>query len=347
MSAPTMRTFSYTVATLVAASAVACSGDDNIGPAGSSARGGAAGSSISSSGGNKTISGNAGSPGTSGSSIAGNEGAAGSNVEIADASDAASVSVNEAGSVGRDLSTNRDLFFGDSRCAKANVLLCEDFESGAIDKNTWKVTGSPIVDGIQKARGTHALHILMNSDGKSALSETKTFPAANNTYYGRLFIYFSSLPADPMTYAHWTIAAATGTDVSGEIRIGGQLQQKVNRWGVGTDNRVDPNGSGDWTNADKDPNNMPRTVPLNEWMCVEWMHKGDTSETKFWWDGVEHPSLDTVPTTKHGGNPSQPFYLPKFTALWIGWQEYQTSAQKWEMWIDEVIVDKERIGCVL
>jgi len=150
-----------------------------------------------------------------------------------------------------------------------------------------------------------------------------------------------------MTYAHWTIAAATGTDVSGEIRVSGQLQQKVNRWGVGTDNRVDPNGTGDWTNADKDPNNMPRTVPLDEWMCIEWMHKGDTSETKFWWDGVEHPSLDTVPTTKHGGNSSQPFYLPKFTALWIGWQEYQTSTQKFEMWIDEVIIDKERIGCVL
>ena len=30
-----------------------------------------------------------------------------------------------------------------------------------------------------------------------------------------------------------------------------------------------------------------------------------------------------------------------------GWQEYQTSTQKWEMWIDEVIIDKERIGCVL
>src|SRR6478736_4774090 len=116
MRAPTMRTFSYIAATLVAASAVACAGDDNIGPVGGGiARGGAAGSSsISGSAGDKTISGNAGSPGAGGSGVAGNEGAAGSSIEIADASDAASVLGTEAGIGGRDLSTNRDLFFGDS-----------------------------------------------------------------------------------------------------------------------------------------------------------------------------------------------------------------------------------------
>ncbi len=350
MSAPTMRTFSYIVATVIVGGGLACGGDDNIGPVSAVSRGGTAGSPTGGTSGGSALSGNAaGTPDPGAAGVGGSsEGLAGSNAEIADAADEGlPVPGGDAGPGGRDLSTNRSAFFGESRCASANVLLCEDFESGAVDKGTWKVTGVPVIDGLQKARGSHALHITMNANGKTAISETKTFPAPNNTYYGRLFIYFNSLPADPMSYAHWTIAAATGNDVSGEIRIGGQLQQKVNRWGVGTDNQVDPNGSGDWTNADKDPNGMPRAVPVNEWLCVEWMHKGDTSETKFWWDGVEHPSLDTVPTTKHGGNPSQPFYLPKFTALWIGWHEYQASTQKWEMWVDEIIVDKQRIGCVL
>ena len=111
MCEPTVRTFSYIAATLVAAGAAACAGDDNIGPAGPAiARGGAAELSISDNGGDKMSSGNAGSPGAGGSSVAGSEGTAGSNIEIADASDAASVSVTEAGSAGRDLSTNRDLF---------------------------------------------------------------------------------------------------------------------------------------------------------------------------------------------------------------------------------------------
>ena len=131
----------------------------------------------------------------------------------------------------------------------------------------------------------------MNSDGKSALSETRDFSRCQqHLLRAPVHLFQRSAGRSDDLRALDEIAAATGTDVSGEIRIGGQLQQKVNRWGVGTDNRVDPNGSGDWTNADKDPNNMPRAVPLNEWLCVEWMHKGDTSETILV-GSRQHPSL--------------------------------------------------------
>jgi hypothetical protein len=48
----------------------------------------------------------------------------------------------------------------------------------------------------------------------------------------------------------------------------------------------------------------------------------------------------------HGGN-MNPYDLPQFTSVWMGWQEYQTSTEPFEMWIDEIAIDKERIGCVL
>src|SRR5215471_19286350 len=38
---------------------------------------------------------------------------------------------------GRDYSSDKSKFFGASRCAQANVQLCEDFESGALDTSTW------------------------------------------------------------------------------------------------------------------------------------------------------------------------------------------------------------------
>jgi hypothetical protein len=252
----------------------------------------------------------------------------------------------------RSLSTDRAMFFGASRCAAAKVHLCEDFESGTLDAATWTVRGTkPVIDDLQKARGGKALHVTMMGNGLSAISEKKTFPAANNTYYGRAFVYFASAPTpDTMagfTYSHWTIIAATGTQVAGEIRVGGQLQNGRNLWGVGTDNRTDANGTGDWTNSDKDPGGKPVAVPTGQWMCIEWMHKGDTNETRFWWDGVEHPSLYTMPTTPHGGNPSQPFILPQFSAVWLGWQEYQMATEKFELWLDEIAIDKDRIGCVI
>jgi hypothetical protein len=197
----------------------------------------------------------------------------------------------------------------------------------------------------EHARGGKALHVSRIGNGASYIRETRTFPAPGNTYYGRAFMKFVAMPAAPMTYAHWTVLAATGTGVSGEIRVGGQLQAGMQLFGVGTDNRTDANGTGDWTLSDGDPTGAVRPVPLNEWLCLEWMHKGATNETRFWWDAVEHPSLATT-STKHGGN-ANPYVLPNFTAVWLGWNEYQASTQPFELWIDEVAVDPRRIGCVL
>jgi hypothetical protein len=253
------------------------------------------------------------------------------------------------GDGGRDLSTDRTAFFGDSRCADAGVQLCEDFESGMINSAIWKVNGTmPVVDTMQHARGTHALHITQDGNGLSYITEKTTFPEANNTYFGRVFVYFKSLPfttADGgMPYAHWTMVAGSGTGVSGEIRLSGQLGSKGNLWGVGTDNQT-ATGTGDWTNSDSDPGGHPMAVPLNQWLCMEWMHKGDTNETQFWWDATLHPSLSTT-ASMHGGN-SNPFLLPQFTQVWIGWQEYQTSTERFELWVDEIAIDSRRIGCVL
>jgi hypothetical protein len=248
---------------------------------------------------------------------------------------------------GRDFSTDRNKFFGASRCAQANVQLCEDFESGKIDPMTWSIVGTmPVVDGLQHARGSKALHITKMGNGSSYIKETKTFPEPNNTYWGRIFVYFHSLPTSPgMPYAHWTFIAASGTMVSGEIRLSGQLQNGKNLFGVGTDNRVDDAGTGDWTNSDKDPNNMPLAVPTDQWLCIEWLHKGDTNETRFFWDATEHPSLHTT-ASMHGGN-ANPFILPHFTNVWMGWDEYQPSTEPFELWIDEIAIDKDRMGCVL
>lgn len=244
---------------------------------------------------------------------------------------------------GRPLGTDRNDFFGSSRCATADVDLCEDFESGVIDKGTWEIVGSPTVGGAETARGQKALHILQNGNGAQFIREKKTFPAPNDTYWGRIFVDFIQLPASPMTYAHWTFVAASGTGVSGEIRLSGQFSNGANVFGVGTDNRTDPEGTGDWTSSDKDPGVKP--VPLNEWLCIEWMHSGSIDETRFFVDGVEHPSLHTTPTV-NGGN-GKPYLLPDFTNVWVGWQEYQSSTETFELWVDEIAIDDVRIGCVI
>ncbi len=267
----------------------------------------------------------------------------------AGASGAPEGGASEAGTAGGGgsggFSTNRDDFFGESRCKNSGFALCEDFESGSLDTATWKPRGAaPTIETVRAARGTHSAHFHTTDNGLSYITQTKTFPAPNDTYYARVFVWFDALPTAP-AWAHWTISGAqagTAQDAP-EIRVGGQWDSNhdIELFGVGTD-RGD---TGDWTNLDADPSGTPKAVPAQEWVCVEWMFDGSSNQTKFWWDGVEHPSLATS-STNHGGS-SDAFILPQFDAMWIGWWLYQanTDPPAFDVWFDEVAVDYTRIGC--
>lgn len=250
-----------------------------------------------------------------------------------------------AGGGSAGFSTNRDDFFGASQCRNSTFALCEDFESGSLDTATWKARGAaPVIETTRAARGKYSAHFHTDDNGLSYITQTKTFPAPSDRYFARVFVWFDALPTAP-DWAHWTLSGAqAGSDTdAAEIRIGGQWDTNdgVELFGVGTDRGA----TGDWTNLDADPDGKPKAVPARTWVCLEWMFDGTADETQFWWDGVEHPSLATS-SSNHGGS-SDPFILPQFDSMWVGWWLYQpgTTPPSFDVWIDEVAVDYQRIGC--
>jgi hypothetical protein len=246
--------------------------------------------------------------------------------------------------LGRGYSTDPASFFGASRCASLGAQLCDDFESatagGKPSSSLWQASGDVSIDTAQFARGKQSLHLHIVNQNWATITETKTFPETGNHFFGRLFFRASAIPATNPPVAHWSLVAGSGNGTA-EIREGG-----INgKWGTGTDNRTD-GGTGDWTNEDQDPAGNVKPVPSNQWACIEWEYDGAKNETRFWWDGVEHPSMHTT-STKHGGDQSVPYILPQFTQLKIGWMLYQTpvSPTTFDIWLDEIAVDSQRIGC--
>jgi hypothetical protein len=146
-----------------------------------------------------------------------------------------------------------------------------------------------------------------------------------------------------VAWAHWTIAEAAGEGDGSLIRVGGQYRTDLrqNRWGIGSDGGP----TGDWTTHDADPDGVPVEPPTNTWTCVEWLHDGGMDVSQFFVDGVEHPSLATT-SSEHGGA-AVPYDLPSFRSVWFGWWQYQADTEPFDVWIDEVAVDDERIGCNL
>ncbi len=233
-------------------------------------------------------------------------------------------------------------FFGASRCS-ADFLLCDGFEGESIDTALWteRADGDSTV-GLSSdyaARGSKSVHLSVAS-GAAYLQNTSIFPVADNDYFGRMFVRVERFST--VAWAHWTLAEAAGTGDGSLIRVGGQYvtDQSKNRWGVGSDGGP----TGDWTTHDTDPGGAPLEPAVGSWVCVEWEHRGSENVTRFFVDGVEHPSLATSATT-HGGNQSSNYVLPAFTSVWFGWWQYQADAEGFEVWIDEVALDDQRIGC--
>ncbi len=211
-----------------------------------------------------------------------------------------------------------------SRCANANVLLCDGFENG-LDPATWSSTkpasATLVVDEMRAARGTKALHIKASGFSPVFIREKKTFPAASGLLYGRMFVWLE----DDLGGGHFTFAEATGTGSKDIARIGGMFQSL----GVGSDGGP----SGDWTDTES------KKLPKQEWLCLEFQLDGATDQFRIFWNDEERTKL------RSGQNRHPAYQMPQFTNLWFGWALY-TSTESQELWIDEIAIDNKPIGCV-
>jgi hypothetical protein len=210
----------------------------------------------------------------------------------------------------------------------STLPLCESFENG-LDANLWKTTkagdATIAVDDVHAARGTKALHVTTAAGGGSNfayIKQMKTFPATNNVLYGRMFVWFEDALT---TDGHFSLAEGAGTGTPAVIRFGGQFKA----FGVGTDG----GDSGDWTDSDR-----TKLVPTQTWICAEFEFDGPNNTFHVWWDDMERPML-TTGVSKHAM-----FAMPTFNSLWFGWWMYNI-AEPQEIWIDEIAVDYEPIGC--
>ena len=228
-------------------------------------------------------------------------------------------------------------------CDASDLLLCDDFEGSAIDTALWTVgkNNENVVElsNAYAAHGQQSIHIHAGS-GYGYLKNTSIFPVPDNHYFGRMFIRMERYST--VDWAHWTLVEAEGTGDGSKIRVGGQYRTDLseNRYGVGSDGGP----TGDWTQHDEDPNGSPMEPKTKEWVCIEWEHDGSADETRMFIDGELHPSLSTT-ASQHGGSSDVPYVLPELTSVWVGFWQYQTDPEPFDLWIDAVAFDDERVGC--
>lgn len=213
-----------------------------------------------------------------------------------------------------------------SGCNGSTFVLCDDFESAAIDSKLWKLTqnkGTVTLDAARGARGSKAsahVHVEPGSDTTVGLVETKTFPALKSALFARAFIYIPSANASSLFLGdrHSRLIYAQGQNPYGEYALGiwngGLIQNHYSK-----------------TDDSQDTKMLP---PFDSWFCLEYELDSSAGNVKAYLNDSEITEL------RHSGWPAA-----SIDQLMFGVDRFGTFSVAEDIWFDDVAVDSAKIGC--
>ena len=215
----------------------------------------------------------------------------------------------------------------------------ETYESGAVI----------VVDSTHAFSGRQAMHILTPANaakrrGYVAIHLKGPLPQLQSAMYGRLMAWLDEAPEGPLPM-HWTL-------LQGEGRSADDRYNSIYRLGL-----QQQGGTQLMANFETTPpvktncmQQSTRTLPVRRWACVEWHMAVASNELQFWIDGkpIAHVKGRAASATACAGHDLDDRWLapPRFDSLYIGFERYGDTDNDQNLWIDDVALGRERIGCL-
>jgi hypothetical protein len=286
-------------------------------------------------------------PGTGAAASTSGDEPPGTTTAVDDASTSSPATTINPGSTGPDPDDTGPEDTGPPVGDCSTALLCEDFEAypaGQGPAGPWTVDtaqASVVIDETRAVSGARSVRIT-TEDGEGtyrrafmSVTGAPVFPLDGNVMYGRMMIWLTAAPEGSV---HWT-------NIQGEGDVEGMGFRGLSRYGGQHDGRLMANyetsgiSTDCWQHSDT-------TIPVGQWACFEWRFNGPNDEMNFWLDGAPLDDLTVIGMGEGcGGNDAGGYwYSPIYDTLRLGWEHYQATSGK-ELWIDDVAVDVERIGC--
>jgi len=210
---------------------------------------------------------------------------------------------------------------GGMAAACSGAALCDSFERTMLGPD-WVLdngTASTVIEVVtNKAHtGTNSVHISFGTAAlQSYISESKSFLAMGNAYWGRAWIYSMVPLGGHQVYIEARVAS--GSDHTG-VRSANTFDNKNGYLGLNLES----------SDASK---NSTIKMTTGSWVCYEWQVTGIGGMGTFtsWVDGmVIGPQAGVIPSLARQR---------------IGIQRYAAGTAG-EMWIDDVAMGDQRIGC--
>ena len=230
-------------------------------------------------------------------------------------------------------------------------LICEDFETGAVDPQKWDTLtsgGTAAVQTQQIAHGKYALHLHGLGSGSDdwAMLVAKNVPTAlkGDTTFGRMNVYWGAEAAVSL-HSQFPFAGhnGTGSNTSGPapfpklryLEVGsyfGGWQLGMDLLDVSPTVEVVSHPSGKW--------------PTNQWFCMEWEFQDQPDRITLWVNGTQIGTMDSTNAgsngTLYGGKNAG--IIGGFDTFGIGFHDWHP-AKAFDVYYDDVVLDSKRIGC--
>ena len=236
---------------------------------------------------------------------------------------------------------------------QAAPLFADDFEKhavGALPGAPWKEemynSGAVIrVDGEHAFSGGKAMHVLtpggsIKRRGYMAIHLRGPLPQLQDSMYGRAMVWLDQAPEPAVQW----------TPLQGEGRSADNLHNSIYRLGL-----RDGGGTQLMANFETTPpvrtncmQQSRRSLPVRRWACIEWHMAVPTNEMQFWIDGkqITHVKDRAAAGACQGGDLGEQWLAPpRFDSLYIGFERYGDTINDQNLWIDDVALSKQRIGC--
>jgi hypothetical protein len=257
-----------------------------------------------------------------------------------------------------------------ARAAPPPALFFDDFEArtaGEAPGAPWQEetgrSGAVItVDGIHAFSGKQAMHILapggaMKRRGYVAIHLHGPLPQLQSAMYGRIMVWLDEAPLAPVIEEpnggalpsgplpmHWTL-------LQGEGRSADDRYNSIYRLGL-----MEQDGTQLAANFETTPpvrtncmQQSKRRLPVRQWACIEWRMAVASNEMQFWIDGKQ---ITHVKGHAHAADACQGHDLedrwlapPRFDSLYMGFERYGDTLNDQNLWIDDVVLSKQRVGC--
>lgn len=257
-----------------------------------------------------------------------------------------------------------------ARAAGPAPLFVDDFEAhvaGQLPGAPWKEetykSGALIrVDGQQAFSGRQALHVTTPRGanyrrGYLAIHLGGPLPQLQSAMYGRAMVWLAEAPRPPLPpeaggtaatpsapNVHWTL-------LQGEGRSADDRYNSIYRLGL-----EQRSGTQFMANFETTPpvstdcrQQSTRTLRVRRWTCVEWHFDIAANEMRFWLDGRQITRVRgraAAPNACRGDDLEGRWLAPpRFDSLYMGFERYGDSANDQDLWIDDVALATERLGC--